>query len=58
MNNEGVDIMLESFNVNNEMQYQKLSLDEQQKRGILGRLVGVIADFNAAELMIRGLVNC
>ena len=45
MNNEGVDIMLESFNVNNEMQYQKLSLDEQQKRGILGRLVGVIADF-------------
>lgn len=37
--------MLESFNVNNEMQYQKLSLDEQQERGILGRLVGVIADF-------------
>lgn len=45
MNNEGVGIMLESFNVNNEMQYQKLSLDEQQERGILGRLVGVIADF-------------
>ena len=45
MNNEGVGIMLESFNINNEMQYQKLSLDEQQERGILGRLVGVIADF-------------
>lgn len=37
--------MLESFNIHNEMQYQKLSLDEQQERGILGRLVGIIADF-------------
>lgn len=37
--------MLESFNTHNEMQYQKLSIDEQKSRGILGRLVGVIADF-------------
>lgn len=27
------------------MEYQKLSLEEQQQRGILGRLVGIIADF-------------
>lgn len=37
--------MLESFNSHNEMQYQKLSAEEQQKRGILGRLAGVLADF-------------
>ena len=37
--------MLESFNVNHEMEYQKLSPEEQQQRGILGRLVGIIADF-------------
>ena len=37
--------MLESFNTTNEMKYQKLSAEEQQERGILGRLVGVIADF-------------
>lgn len=37
--------MLESFNTQHEMQYQRLSADEQQKRGILGRLVGIIADF-------------
>lgn len=37
--------MLESFNVRNELQYHKLTPEEQQNRGILGRLVGVIADF-------------
>lgn len=37
--------MLESFNSHNEMQYQKLSAEEQQRRGILGRLAGVLADF-------------
>jgi len=37
--------MLESFNLNNELEYQKLSPDEQSARGILGRLKGVIADF-------------
>lgn len=37
--------MLESFNSKYEMQYQRLSAEEQTKRGILGRLVGVIADF-------------
>lgn len=35
--------MLESFNTDN-FTYQKLSLEEQQSRGILGRLKGVIAD--------------
>ena len=40
--------MLEHYNVNNEMQYQKLTAEEQQKRGILGRLVGIIADFKNA----------
>ena len=40
--------MLENYNVNNEMQYQKLTAEEQQKRGILGRLVGIIADFKNA----------
>lgn len=37
--------MLESFNVSNEMKYQKLSPEEQSQRGILGRLTGPIADF-------------
>lgn len=37
--------MLESLSPNMEMQYTKLSSEEQAKRGILGRLVGVIADF-------------
>lgn len=37
--------MLEQFNGIQEMKYQKLSLEEQQQRGILGRLVGIIADF-------------
>ena len=37
--------MLESFNTRNEMQYQRLTEEEKQKRGILGRLVGIIADF-------------
>ena len=37
--------MLESFNTQREMQYERLSAEEQQKRGILGRLVGIIADF-------------
>ena len=37
--------MLESYNLNNDLEYQKLSLEEQQSRGILGRLKGVIADF-------------
>ena len=36
--------MLESYNPNNELEYQKLSLEEQQSRGILGRLKGIIAD--------------
>ena len=40
--------MLEHYNVNNEMQYQKLTAEEQQARGILGRLVGIIADFKNA----------
>lgn len=35
--------MLESFK-NNLFTYEKLSEEEQTKRGILGRLVGVIAD--------------
>lgn len=34
--------MLES--ISNKLEYSKLSLEEQKKRGILGRLVGVIAD--------------
>ena len=37
--------MLESFNTKSEMQYQRLTEDEKKKRGILGRLVGIIADF-------------
>ena len=37
--------MLESFNTRSEMQYQRLTEEEKQKRGILGRLVGIIADF-------------
>ena len=40
--------MLESFNTNSEMQYQRLTEEEKQKRGILGRLVGIIADFKHA----------
>ena len=36
--------MLESLSTNT-LDYQKLSLEEQQKRGILGRLTGVIADY-------------
>lgn len=36
--------MLESFNTNKELEYQKISLEEQQSRGILGRLKGIIAD--------------
>ena len=36
--------MLESFNPNNELEYQKLSVEEQSARGILGRLKGIIAD--------------
>ena len=35
--------MLESFTTD-KFDYKKLSLEEQEKRGILGRLVGVIAD--------------
>ena len=34
--------MLESFN--NKFEYTKLTEEEQQKRGILGRLTGIIAD--------------
>lgn len=37
--------MLESFQ-GNRYTYQRLSEDEQKKRGILGRLVGIIADTN------------
>ena len=40
--------MLESFNTSSEMQYQRLTEEEKQKRGILGRLVGIIADFKNA----------
>ena len=40
--------MLESFNTKSEMQYQRLTEEEKQKRGILGRLVGIIADFKNA----------
>ncbi len=36
--------MLESFNSNQKFEYQKLTEDEQKSRGILGRLVGAIAD--------------
>ena len=37
--------MLESLNTSWDMQYQKLSPEEQSARGILGRLTGVVADF-------------
>ena len=37
--------MLENFNTKKELQYQKLTLEEQKQRGILGRLVGIMADF-------------
>ena len=36
--------MLESLQ-NEELEYKKLSAEEQAKRGILGRLVGICADF-------------
>ena len=36
--------MLENFNTKNSFEYQKLTEEEQSKRGILGRLVGPIAD--------------
>lgn len=36
--------MLESFNNIQKFQYKKLSPEEQQRRGILGRLEGIIAD--------------
>ena len=36
--------------VNNQLEYQRLSQDEMQKRGILGRLVGVCADFFSPTL--------
>lgn len=38
--------MLESI-TNREMEYQKLSPEEMKKRGILGRLIGTIADFTS-----------
>lgn len=38
--------MLESFNTD-KFEYKRLSLEEQKSRGILGRLVGVIADTKA-----------
>ena len=37
--------MLESFNTSSKFDYQKLTPEEQTQRGILGRLVGVMADF-------------
>ena len=37
--------MLESF-TGNELEYQKLTPEEMKARGILGRLVGVIADYS------------
>ena len=36
--------MLESISSNNIFEYKKISPEEQKKRGILGRLVGVMAD--------------
>lgn len=36
--------MLESLQ-NEELEYQKLTPEEQQRRGILGRLIGICADF-------------
>ena len=39
--------MLESFNTD-KFEYQRISPEEQQQRGILGRLVGVIADTKSA----------
>lgn len=36
--------MLENMSSNNIFEYKKLSKEEQEKRGILGRLVGVMAD--------------
>lgn len=38
--------MLESMN-NGTLEYKKLSPEEMQRRGILGRLVGIVADFLA-----------
>ena len=40
--------MLESYNSNYELEYEKISPEDQKKRGILGRLIGVIADFKNA----------
>lgn len=37
--------MLESLNATNKFEYQKITLEEQRSRRILGRLKGVIADF-------------
>jgi len=37
--------MLKESKANEEFEYQKLSPEEQKQRGILGRLVGVAADF-------------
>lgn len=37
--------MLESYHTSQEMKYEKLSAEEQEKRGILGRLIGPIADY-------------
>lgn len=36
--------MLESFDIKNKFTYEKLTEEEQTRRGILGRLVGPIAD--------------
>ena len=36
--------MLESFN-SDKLEYQKLSPEEMNKRHILGRLTGIIADY-------------
>lgn len=36
--------MMESFNSSEKFEYHKLTLEEQSKRGILGRLQGIIAD--------------
>lgn len=40
--------MLENLNNNEALQYQKLSQEECESRGILGRLVGKIADWKRA----------
>ena len=53
--------MLESFNTD-AFTYKRLTEEEQNKRGILGRLVGVIADTvnptrNRIDMIFKGGYN-